>query len=254
MFTAVCFLCLAKASAGPWTLADGSKVSVIFVQPADKLAWRPEGPSVNLASLPKPNVPTWTGKETTPILVALINSADKTGATPSVQFKLPATTELQESFVTRCQPKNIWISGYKLGPGQPAEQDVAVGIADGGWSATGWVTFKRAGGQVQPTSSGGDSFRPEVGGTSASHAGPFTTVTIPTPKKSLDSLVRVAVFDTKGRGMPLTYSNASSGRLNHTVFVFQGDYRTVGRVELQTRDVEWHTIRVAHFKPNEGGN
>lgn len=254
MVTAVCFLCLAKGSPGQWTLADGSKVSVIFVQPIDKIAWRPEGTPVNLATLPKPVVPTWTGKETTPILVALINSTDKTGTTPSVQFKLPATTELQESFVSRCQPKSIWISGYKLGPGQPAEQDVAVGVADGGWSAAGWVTYKKAGGQLQPSGSGGESFRPDLGGTSGAHAGPFTTVTIPTPKKALDSLTRVAVYNTKGASFPLSYTTASSGRANHTVFVFQGDFKTVGRIELQTRDVEWHTIRVAHFKPNESGN
>ena len=247
MVTAALFLFLAKPYPGQWALSDGTQVSAIFVKPSEKLAWRIDGTPLDLRSLPKPIAPTWSGKDSDPILVALTNLTGNPSLRPTVQFKLPATTIVESSFTTQCQQRRIWISGYYAGHDQPAEQDIAIGVASGPWTVVGWVDYKKSGSGVAPTKQGGLSFKPEVAGKSTT--GPFTMVDLPTPRNSGSTITRIVVRNHIGGELSFAGSNPVSGREGVTNYLFNGDVQSVARVELQVRPIQWHTIKVAHFKP-----
>jgi len=240
---------LKALSTGQWTATNGSKISVIFVSPAQKQAWRPDGSPVDLHSIPRPAKRLWTGRETDPIAVAFVAPSDDTGSEPSVKFKLPSTTDLDSSFAVPTVNGHIWISGLRMPPGQPSQQDIAVGLSTGSWQVASWIAFGKAGKTVHAIAHGGKPTRLEVGGTSTSHAAPYVMVATPTPPLNSPAAYKVIVRDSNGTDLTFEGSNPIEGRPGWTNFLFQGDFSTVARVELVSRKLEWHTIRAAHFKP-----
>ena len=250
MVVTALFLWLTTGSSGQWALQSGTKVSVLFVKPSEKIAWRPDGTPFELATLPPPVSPIWTGKETEPILTVLTNAADRRFGMPTVKFKLPDTEILPSSFGVICAKQKIWISGLKCSPGQPAEQDVAVGVSEGGWSIAGSIDCKLSGKAFQISKRSGYNFKPTLSATTPAHsAGPFTMVIIPTPHGFQGKSIRLVALDRFQSVFHLVGSNLLPDRPGYTNYTFQADGKQVSRVELQTRGIEWHTIKVAHFLP-----
>jgi hypothetical protein len=237
---------------GQWTTSNGSKVSLIFVLPAKKQAWRPDGSAVDLRTLPRPVKPLWTGRETEPIALTLVLPAKPQVVDPTVRFKLPSTTDLDASFATRAVNGKIWYSEMRLPFGQPAQQDIAVGISAEPWQVSSWIAFAKAGKTVHAIAHGGKPTRIEVTGANPGHAGPLTMVATPTPLLNTPKAYRIIVRDTYGKNLLQLNSSPIEGREGWTNFTFGGDFSTVSRVELVSRKLDWHTIRAAHFKAPVG--
>lgn len=244
MVTAVALFLLAPQP-GQWSLRSGAAVSFVFVQPLTKEVWRPNGAQVPYESLPRPETPLWSAGEQIPVLLAVTNFKQAGNPGPTVRFKLPSTGEMISSFTSACYDKGIWVSGLKP-EAQPAQQDLAVGIADGPWTTIGWVSYK----QNHPAVQVGQSFKfdlheiPSKNGSS-----PVTTVAISGMQGPGESAVRVVVAANGGALMPLIGTQAVPGRPGVTNYLFAGRLADVASVKLQTCPYEWHTIWAAHFTP-----
>ncbi len=249
MFLFALALGMKTLTTGQWTAPNGARVSVIFVLPKMKQACRPDGSPIELHTLPMATKPIWTGRETDPIAVALVAPPALPGGEPSVKFKLPATPDLDASFITATAGGKVWISGLRMPPGQPSQQDMAVGISTGNWKVYSWIALAKAGKPVHAIAHGGQPTRIEVTGTRPSHAGPYTMVATPTPPLNSPAAYEIIVRDSSGNNLTLVNTNPIEGRPGWTNFTFQGDFSTVSRVELASRPLAWHTIRAAHFKP-----
>jgi len=246
MVTVAALLCLASSASGQWILNDGTKVSFVFVQPSQKQAWRPSGEAVPYDSLPRPTGPVWTAQDSDAVLVALLNPPRHFDGAPSIRFKLPATEELDSTFSLICSDHKIWMAGYKPTAIQPAEQDLAVGIANGPWKVQSWVEFRTTGYAVHAVKVHGAPVRLSVSGSGPTMAGPYTYVKVP-PLRDMDNLAyRFVVKSRDGRTME--YLQKMPGPGASTTFQFQGSVETVSQVILQIRTFEWHTLRVAHFR------
>lgn len=130
-------------------------------------------------------------------------------------------------------------------------QDIAVGIADGPWKTVNWVEFTKAGNGLHAVKQHGVPVRLSVDGTSSKQtAHPTTWVKVPALRGFDNVAVRFVVRTLDSREMPFTGSYPAPNMSGVKVFAFEGDVNTVSRVEVQTCPFEWHTLRVAHFKPN----
>jgi len=249
MVTVAALLILAPAAAGQWTLNDGTKVSFVFVQPSQKQAWRPNGESIPYASLPKPTAAVWSAKDTDPVLIALINPSQRTGNGPSVRFKLPSTDELRSSFNVICSDRKIWMAGLKPSTGQPSEQDLAIGVADGPWKVVSWVEFRQSGHGVHALKVHGAPIRLSVNGNGPTMGGPYTFVNVPSTNDHGNVDFRFVVKARDGGKME-SEGLTPTQQKGATTYRFNGNVENVSQVILETRRFEWHTLRVAHFRPN----
>jgi len=138
-------LCVAFQPNGQWTLANGTSASFVFLDPAYKAAWRPDGSAANLDTLIRNLGPSYVDaieQATSPILIVWTRAPAIEPMPPTVRFKFPSTSQIGASFVTLARDKKSYISGGPFLDRQPTQQDVAIGIADGGWTAAGSLTFE----------------------------------------------------------------------------------------------------------------
>ena len=254
MLIAAVFLAFTPIFPGQWTLKSGSKASIVFVLPSEKKAWRPDGKEVKLTSIPKPSEPVWTAKTAYPYLLVCMNPAHGMGVFPNIRFKLPSIPITDAAFTMQSVSGKLWVSGY-CAVGQPIQQDIAIGISDGAWETVGWTEFKKSGDEVKPTKHEGIPFGPQVS-RSQRIAGTVvtpvdqTTVKISTPSSLNMMDVRVIALDQKGNPMQsYGWVNKPAPERPDT-YSFKGDFQAVGRIEIQARPFEWHTIPAAHFRPN----
>lgn len=247
MVIVAALLSLSQAAAGQWTLEDGTKMSFVFVLPSQKQAWRPNGDSITYASIPKPGFAAWTGKETEPFLVTYANPLRRLTNEPSVRFKLPASPELDARFISLSSDEKIWVAGY-IPPPQPAEEDIAIGATTGPWKVVSWVEFQRSGHGVHALRVHGSPIRLSVIEPAKGH----TAVNVP-PMAAFENVAcQFLVKDRNGNLMQRAGYMHPPATPGATTYWFVGDVSNVSQVILQTRRFEWHTIRVAHFKPNSG--
>jgi len=255
MVTLAALLWISKLANSQWTLKNGTKVSFVFFQSGTNQAWRPDGSLANSGVLLKNLPPGYFDKNETPVLVAWINpSAPKMKDEPTFRFKLP-TTGLLDSAITWLALDSVhWVGGCLTPVGQPSRQDVAVGVGTGPWDLASWVSYGAYTKSVQPLKHQGIEFKPKIEELPARikqlAKTPFILVSDPALENLVGSVARFAVFDQKGKQMQSAGSVKDPAPNAPVKFCFIGDIRDVGRVELWTRRMEWHTILAAHFKPN----
>jgi len=231
---------------------SGTNVSVIFVQPSQKLVWRASGESIPYSSIPMPLTPTWTAKDSDPILIALVNPSKNAYPSPTVRFRFPAGGQLSATFSAVCQGNRIWMCGYKSPTEQPAMQDISVGIADGPWNMGGWLEMKKQGDTVQAIADHGRRFDVTITGTTRKQSSkPVTIVEFPGISEFNNVATRLVVKTDTGVSMPYISSKPTPDNPNSTTYTFSGDITTVARVELQTCHFEWTTLPAVHFRPNQ---
>jgi hypothetical protein len=123
-------------------------------------------------------------------------------------------------------------------------QDLAVGAANGGWKVLSWVEYRKAGQMVHAVKVHGSPLRLSVTGTGRS-----IFVNLPNGNDIGNGAYRFVVKSADGREMPYTGLVPSRPGSGYQSYLFEGKVEDVSQVILQSRAYEWHTIRVAHFRP-----
>ncbi len=247
--------CLATSSPSQWTLKDGSRVSVLMVNPTKKLAWQLNGDPIGFATVPKVRFPNPRGEITGTELEVVIRSAQRSWVMPNVQFRLPSGYQFAAGYtgLSQSRGENVWIScdtflhcGEPLFFG-PGGYDIEIGIANGPWKDSHWATFGNVNGKRQLKTFGGESFRPGMAGSRSSNGRALTTVTLPSFKNTDKHLVHLVVKAQDGSNMECA-STEDRNAISRCIFL--GDIHSVTRIELQSRYIQWHSVHVGNLKPN----
>lgn len=253
MVPALVLFAVTAPAVGQWTLNDGTRMSFVFVNPSEKQAWRPSGETLPYTSLPRPTAPVWSARESEPVLVALMNPSRKLSNPPNIRFKLPATDELNSSFAVICNDRKIWMAGYKPTSHQPSMQDIAIGVANGSWKVLSWVEFRSSQRGVHAVKVHGAPLRLSVTGNfSGAAAKPLVFVNVPPSSELSNATYKFVVKSRNGLEMPYAGEFPTQGDKGGTTYRFVGQASEVSQVVLKVRSYEWHTLRVAHFRPNSG--
>ncbi len=242
---------VASSASAQWELQSGAKVSFSFYQPNKKLAWRADtsllDTEVILRNLPEGLFAT----EQNVVLLAWVMPSETSVVPPSVRFKLPSTPQFDAAVTWLTKDQKRFICASPAPKGQPAQQDIAIGVADGPWK-TFWQTIYRKRGKVLtpvPTDNVPIQFE-IVSGLDTSQENSTFAVTIKVPASLANFALRMVTKDKKGKEIDTDTGNRPNhiGELEY--FYFKGDPKNLAHMELQTRAFQWKTLRAAHFKPN----
>jgi hypothetical protein len=253
MVAAVALLALHSAANGQWTLSNGTRVSVVFLDSSKKVAWRPDGTAASFTSIPH----LMAGSESIAAtgdraFIVAVNAGKIYSTMPSVRFKLPNTAVFDSGFIGISENKKIWLAGGLDLKNTPDVQDVAVGVADGPWQVDGWESFHKG----VATGGRGTVFSPTIvtspfPGAKASVSKPGgTTIAIrvrAVPKLG-DYAVKVVAKDKAGHDMTPAGTYKVGLSLPSTYYYFTGDVSNLALVQLVVRPYEWTTVKAAHFK------
>jgi hypothetical protein len=245
-------LCVAFQPNGQWTLANGTSASFVFLDPAYKAAWRPDGSAANLDTLIRNLGPSYVDaieQATSPILIVWTRAPAIEPMPPTVRFKFPSTSQIGASFVTLARDKKSYISGGPFLDRQPTQQDVAIGIADGGWTAAGSLTFEPHRNGIRQSGRNGVAFKVSFKSDRTNPTGDTEMSIQPTDLLS-DQDIRFVIRDGQDVEIPSHVVNRLPSSRDDLRYRIEGNLKRIASVQLQSRPFEWHTILAAHFHGN----
>ncbi|MDR3692368.1 MAG: hypothetical protein P4L46_23495 [Fimbriimonas sp.] len=253
MIALAAFLSLVGPTDGQWTLKDDTQVSLAFFQPSQKMAWKPDTSLIESNVIAR-NLPEHMfDKETGLVLVAWIHPVNKLQNQPNVRFKLPMTDQLDASVTWLTKDEKRWIGALVAPKGQPSQQDIAVGIADGPWKVIGTATYAKSKIGIRQVKKDGALTKLDITQRTppvkTDFEKPSIAVTDPAAEGVQSNALRFVVLDHGGKEL------TASGFVKRltpkvvTEYYFQGSLQDVARIELQSRPFEWRTVKAAHFRP-----
>jgi hypothetical protein len=253
MFPIVSMFLLAGPSSGQWSLSTGTTVTLEILQPTNKQAWQVNGGLIDATPIYRDLLQKKLGLQgvldriVAPVMVVWTKHASVAGDMPNLRFKFPATGQIDFPLTALAHDNRSWLSASPVPAGQKSVGNLEIGVGDGPWKPAGWVSY--VGGIA--SKHGGIQFGPKLeAAPTRSNPLPYTSLTV----KALDALsnvaVRYVVRDTMGKELTGGGYIRPKGTVGVTTFFYVGDYRTVGRIELQTRPYVWTTLHNVHLAPN----
>ena len=234
---------------GRWTLKDGTDVSLAFYQPVTNLAWRADSSLIETGIIIRNLPEKFFDNIDSPILLAWISPKGKLANDPSIRFKLPSTMQVDAGITWLTKDQKRWIGGFATKRGQPAQQDVAVGVGTGEWQTKGKVGYTSNRKGLKETSESGVGFAPIVVEDPSTQPGkPQTTISVRLPDSVLTDALSLTIVDRRGKRTVHPLLVASLDNLHGTKFTVDSSFKDIKTIELQTRAIEWHTILAAHFR------
>lgn len=239
-----------KLSTSVWQTKAQSLISFAFYQPSLHLAWRPDTSLVD-SNLVARNLPEqFFSKSESQVLLAWISPKITYSEPPDIRFKLPMTNQLDATLTWLTKDKKHWIAALAAPKGQPSQQDLAVGIAEGPWQNLSTVSFQSNGKAIKVSKESGLHIQATVVPDPQSASGlPMTTLQLHLPETALGSSLQLASRFNKESIVRQPIPVASLDAQHSIRLSLSGDIRNLKEIRLEGRIYEWHTIRAAHFRP-----
>jgi hypothetical protein len=222
-------------------MPNGTKLTLTAISDGQQ-AWSPSGDSLSKLPLPQhwQEVLKPSGAPL-PNRMVYVRTESSTVGMPSFAIQIPpaptsafGSTLLDDDSAQDPKKRQIWY-GFTSIDRTGKTADVRIGLAEGKWSKVEAIRYRGA-----PLK--GSKFLHAVHIGKPPHSSKSVVVEATYPSVRAKNAYRIEAYDKKGKEFLSGGSMSRPGK-TYTEYWFDGDLRSLGRIELQSRPYTWTTFK-----------